>query len=1070
MAFLLHLALLLLLSVTRAQNTTTAYNTTTQDVAGCTCGFYDQEADMVFTESSIVYFNETDGIPDDLVLESFAHKYDRGWNAIYRQGAAVENVQITNHSTTHDLPGLSLYCDPSDNDGLVVGASMRTARQDIFFGSFRTSIKAPRQWVHGSALSMLLEHNKTERWNIDVMNTDNSSWAWVTMLAKGQFSDLWLGRNFTDLIAAGMYPWNYTEYRVDWTRDRIDYYIGGVLQQNFTKEMNGTLPSTPAPLKWQHWSLGNIYDTQGPPGQRSEANIGWTRIFFNSSLTTDEQRQAFDQRCTPAAACRMDDNSLRNSSAYPPEALNPWQQEQEKYTVPWVPLIIDIIFLSLIAVITTKTLWRRSSWPDLVQMLGFSKKGRVASSGSTSVLTPDSGSEMKGLSVRAQDIDPSEIDTTVRSGDGDSSNMPRDASCTSFSPPPTYSGFLTPLPQYQTPAVSRGPSRVSSMDDLAIEPVPRNESVGSFLYMAGSGPSGSRPTLQHPMRVAPGQSIGGTQPYRSTSNPFLPRMEEGPSTPAPEGIPPAPTTPGALSPVPSSAVDGILSIAQSEPGPSAQVTDAKEKQPEVKVNEVAAGHKGGIPPQQRVDYLAGFVGMSAILVTMNHFGLTFWAAVIIPSVRPHYSSEKWARKTIATYFLDPLWIGPFLMISTRFLVSNYLRTGKLDNMAQKIVARPFRLLTPVASIATLVYFFMDSGALNWLEYLASVTWSPWPFTTIVPNPGIFISEIIQLAYLIPNAAPMITYNYCTGVLWTIPVQLQGAWQTLLALLMIKECKTPWKRFALYAFCITNHWYGLSWGSYYYAGVLLADLDITFKYKKWLYAKPFVYYPFLWLLIAVTLGGFTIDLISQYTGVEYAMYEYGWHPDTESALTISQSGNSVYPDYFIPRLNAFLATVSMQTIVEISPIVQKVLSAKMLQWLFPHIFTIYLIHGFIFWSIGSWAMISIFSYGCPYWLCVLLTVIICYGTLFASLPLLTPPIELLGKNFTLRLWEHASEEPVPRQPTTYPFGTELLMRNVDPAALSSREGSPSCDGSVEEKGKAFGDEKAKGAAFERIVEV
>jgi len=186
------------------------------------------------------------------------------------------------------------------------------------------------------------------------------------------------------------------------------------------------------------------------------------------------------------------------------------------------------------------------------------------------------------------------------------------------------------------------------------------------------------------------------------------------------------------------------------------------EKPEPKVVDVNSKpkpeEKSGKPPVQRVDYLAGFIGLSAILVTLNHFGLTFFPAVIEPTAPPHYSSEIWARKTFATFVFDALWIGPFLMISTRFLVSNYLRTGKLDNMAQKIVARPFRLLTPVASIALLEYFLMDSGATYYLEYLASVTWSTWPYTLIVANPGVFISQIIELAFLIPNAAPMITYT------------------------------------------------------------------------------------------------------------------------------------------------------------------------------------------------------------------------------------------------------------------------------------------------------------------------
>jgi hypothetical protein len=553
----------------------------------------------------------------------------------------------------------------------------------------------------------------------------------------------------------------------------------------------------------------------------------------------------------------------------------------------------------------------------------------------------------------------------------------------------------------------------------------------------------------------------GSQAQRSSSSSSLTRLGASASA-GPDAIQPVTSGVAAAS---ASGLPVLVepdSAAEKQP----QVTVTEEKKPEVKTAPVAAGAaKSGPPKQQRVDYLAGFISISAVLVTMNHFGLTFWAGVIIPSVRPHYQSELWARKTIATYFLDPLWIGPFLMISTRFLTSNYLRTGKLDNMAQKIVARPFRLLVPVASIATLEYFMMDAGALKWLEYLASVTWSPWPFTTIVQNPGVFLSELIQLAYLIPNAAPMITTNYCTGVLWTIPVQLQGAWQTLLALIMVRECKTPWKRFAFYAFCVSQHWYGLSWGSYYYAGVFLADIDITFKYKEWLHPRPWVYYPFLWFLIAVTLAGFTIDTITQWTGVNYAEVEYGWHPDIASGLSIEQSGNSVYPDYFIPRLNALLTTVAMQMVVEISPALQKALSIKPLQWLFPHIFTIYLIHGFIFWSVGSWAMVSIFSYGAPYWLCVLLTVIICYGTLLGSLPLLTPPIEMLGKKLTLSIWEHASEEPVPRKPTTFPFGKELLMSRDPASPRTSDSGDSSVEGM---EGGSGGDYDEKGKSVARVT--
>lgn len=955
-------ALLLGLLVLAPAATAQKSDTETKDVGSCSCGYYDEDAKLLFTESSIVYFNESSGIPTDFVVEEFAHRYDRGWNAVYRHGAAIDNVEIVRDATARNLTSLQMACQPSDKDHLVVGSSMRTARQDIFFGSFRSSLRPARRLEKGSVMSMSLTHNQTESWEVDIMNTDNHTQAWTAMLMQGQFPDTWFGSNFTNLTNEGLKPWFYNEYRVDWTRDSLNYYIGGVLRVSFNTSVNSSIPATPAPLHFQHWSEGNKYGSQGPPDKTNLANIGWTRLFFNSSTMTDDDHSAFDARCTVQDACLMSDNSLRGASKFAPNSLDPWKQHHPPYKIKWAPLIIDIIFAATFIVLTSKTLYRRFTWHKFLVFLGVRER---------EVRKPKSFSEPESNEKKNKEKSPSldGSETAHSQENGAGGQLPRNASYNTLSLPP-YKGTQTPAPQYQTPAASRRPS-LSNMSQN-----PFNAAFGT-----NNGESSRRPSIH-----------------------------------VPEPTSPAPAT--------EAAVPEVNEQAVSTEAQATAVETAKDKAAEAANAPNAAAAASAKPP--RIDYLAGFISISCLLVTANHFGQTYFDAVISPSADAHYHSEEVARKTFATYFLDPLWIGPFLMISTRFLVSNYIRTGKLDNMAQKVVARPFRLLTPVASIAFLIYFLMDSGAINWLEYLPSVTWSTWPFTTVAPNPGVYISEILQLAFLIPNAAPMITNNYCTGSLWTIPIQLQGAWQTLIALIMIRECKTPWKRFSFYFFCIAMHWYALSWGSYYYAGVLLADIDITFKYKKWLQNTWYIFYPSLFFLVIIAIGGFSMDLASIYGGVQYASVEYGWHPDPATGRTISDAQGITYPDYFIPRLNALLATVAMQGVVEISPSVQKVLSAKIFQWLFPHIFSIYLIHGFVFWSAGSWAMVSLFSYGLPYWLCSLLTAIVSYGMLFACLPLLTPPIEALGKSFTLRLWAYASQELTPKKPTTYPFGEEFLL--------------------------------------------
>ncbi|RMZ86059.1 hypothetical protein DV737_g5, partial [Chaetothyriales sp. CBS 132003] len=882
-------------------------STTHKDVADCACGFYDTEADIVYTDAQIVYFNETDGFPEDeYVIQEYKHSRDFGWNSIYRQGATKQNAVVGNDTTARNLTALRLFLDPSTPEHLVMGANVRTQRQDIFYGSFRASMRPPRKWRHGSAISMVLNHNLTESWSLDVMNTDNNTNAWISFLAKNVFPNIWLGLNFSALAnETDISPWYYTEYRVDWSKEQLDYYVGDELRHSYTKRQNGTLPSTPSAIQYKHWSVGNRYTMQGPPLNQSEANVKWTRHFFNSSLTTKEEKKAFDARCTPTDACLMSDNSLRGSTPYSEDALKKWHQESHSYRHRWVPITIDVVMAAVFLVLVTKTLVRRF-------------RGAKSQDSGHGHGEPAKDSEKKMAEIGPNEAFESHTD------------LRRNSSWDSFGTvQPISSGILTPKSSaYNLAAAANARNYFDAPDNFVGElgtrttptdSKPRNGfGMGNGRVLPGIDTSLRRPSFE----IA---SHGSVNPSRANTEPSSPIQHGGHTGPE------------------SSTINLIF----PKPEPKAKVESDKTGTPENKA--------GKPPPVQRVDYLAGFIGLSAIMVTLNHFALTFIPAVIESNVPHHYKSEYWARMTIATYIFDALWIGPFLMISTRFLVSNYLRTENLANMAQKIVVRPFRLLTPVALIALLQYFLMDSGAIHYLEYLPSVTWSTWPFTALVENPGIFVSQIIELAFLIPNAAPHITFTYCTGVLWTIPVQLQGAWQTLIGLIMVKQCKTPWKRFAFYAFCICNHWYGLSWGSYYYAGVLLADLDLTYKYKPWLHKRPFVYYPVLWLLIAVAFGGFTIDLVTQWTHVNYATYEYGWHPDHQSGLSISQAGHSTYPDYFIPRLNALLATA-------------------------------------------------------------------------------------VGKSFTLRLWEHASTEPIERKPTSYPFGPDLVSGNNDLEAPSEKDAS------------------------------
>ena len=254
-----------------------------------------------------------------------------------------------------------------------------------------------------------------------------------------------------------------------------------------------------------------------------------------------------------------------------------------------------------------------------------------------------------------------------------------------------------------------------------------------------------------------------------------------------------------------------------------------------------------------------------------------------------------------------------------------------------------------------------------------------------------------------------------------------------------EIKTPWKRFGYYAFCIINHWYALSWGSYFWFGLMLADLDITFKYRKYIQSRAYVLYPmiiFASILVFCSLGN---DLLSVWTGYSFSTNERGIHPEPLTGLRISQTTAAGYPSYVEPKLNGLAGCVGAQFIVEISIWAQKFFSTKPFLLLFPHVFTIYLIHGLVWWSIGSLACVYFASIGLEYWVNILLVALISFSTLFAILPIVTPVMDMLGKEFTRNIWLSASEEPVKWKPTAWPLEKEQIQAQLQRPVAADRRG-------------------------------
>lgn len=142
----------------------------------CPCGYRDASTGLTYTESIIVYFNETD-VVDTSVFHVLDYSYNnqKGWNVIFRQGASPSNVGINGT----DLPAwqappngssksLEMWLDGIRFDHLSDGAELRSSRQDILYGTFRASMRSAQPWVGGSAMSMYLKYNDSNSLEMDM--------------------------------------------------------------------------------------------------------------------------------------------------------------------------------------------------------------------------------------------------------------------------------------------------------------------------------------------------------------------------------------------------------------------------------------------------------------------------------------------------------------------------------------------------------------------------------------------------------------------------------------------------------------------------------------------------------------------------------------------------------------------------------------------------------------------------------------------------------------------------------------------------------------------------------------
>lgn len=979
----------------------------------CTCGYYDSGTNSVFTDSIIVYFNETTSLPlPDFVTEAYTHDYEKGWTTQFREGANISNVGILNSSISpEESKSLELRVSPYQEDHLVVGSSLRTSRRDIQYGSFTALLRppGPLAGMGGSALSMAVQYNSSQKITLDLQNKNQPSDAFVSMLHGDDNPRDSHGVPFESIATRDfgngtITPWEYTEFRMDWTPEYVKFYIGGFLARTSLKSADTAMISTPSTFFLKHWSNGNAFSSQGPPTLSTTANVGWVRAFFNSSLMDSDDHVNLKNQCQSTDPCLSSDTTLRVSSTFSPAALSEWKQRPKHRPSHMFAIWLAVACITGSTLLLINAVWMRTR----ETITGHKKKDpsdqeemrrNFTAMSAKNDLRAAAVARSASLALAVQVRKPS-----YGAHDSVKSFNMTESPSHAFEEG-SFATKLRPKVHFQNP-VPFGHATIEEEHDDLIE-----RTLGDSVSIEESKSELRSHRKRHicaDVTVGPDSGTTRRRPTTFSSKAYtinngadhrrqqaIARREQSSRTLSLRKISGIAESPVSCSP------DGSSSFAASKT--STNVADS----------------------QQRIDHLAGLLAICCIIVTAINFSLTFGFGILNAGAFQHYKSEETIRKSLSQILLNPIWIGPFFLTSSRFLVAGYLRTGDLLVIAEKAVGRTFRLMNPIAAMALLEYFLIGIQATKWLQYLPSITWSIWPYVIPYKTFGNIINEILELVYLIPNATPVIISNYCTGVLWTVPVQIQGSWTALLAVIVAYEIKSPWKKLAFYAFCIINHWYAVSWGTYFLFGVMLTDLEMSHNWRKHLHARSVIYYPVLIFCILLGMAALGLDIIAQWGKVNYVSAEYGIHPNPSTGLAISQ-GSEVYLPYYFPRINGIAFAVGIQAAIELSPLIQKLLSIRLLQRIFPHIFTIYLVHGFIFWSLGSWICVALAVYGLPYWSNILIVALCCYFVIGLSSPLLTPIVESLGKILSKDVWRIAHEVPLPRKPTLYPFPSGYLF--------------------------------------------
>ncbi len=835
----------------------------------------------------------------------------------------------------------------------------------------------------------------------------------------------------------------YVEHRIDWLSDQvIEWRHSGTNDSsNFrkvVKNINSTnIPTMPAPVALRAWANGELSQSQGPPVfGPMVAHVMFTRFFYNSS--TPERQLAFENECQLAAAqstaiCSTEDFRLRDSTPFDFLQMERVKPIKVIFKAPLWGVILESTFAGLFVLLLIHGLFVRRLKAIAKAKAGVDKyiamddmtNSKSSQDGGTSIYEQDFDAasvyfadpfrpatpvaefhkSSDKLMRMSEDIavpelwdDDEDFDTdeeaeldNVEEGFGDieggvralepqeqrmSLSLPSFGASSKHLPP----GFATP-------------QAIITPDDRAeqLRRWTRSTGTSSGYFAPALSTTSLGPTDKDSEFYAQSNVSRWSQKLRK---PQILRWRKR----AADGE----DAVGALAqPVAADNFDrrpSVMFVQQS----LFEVFFRKFRNL-IFIQGAAMKTSTG---ESRIDYLDGMRGFACLFVSLGHFILIFYYGIADPTGPMHYRAmEIGVRAAVGGIIVNAgLVLGIFFVLPSRTMCMRYLLKGGLQSMADSTVRRLPRLIIPVLGAAIANYFMMDINAYYWVPRLSSRTWSIWSYWQNYKNVGTFINAVLTIWWAAPPVSPALVTGYATGVLWTIPVIVQGMWTCTLSALVAHEIKKPWKRFSFYALCTIFSWYANSWDMFFMEGLIVADLDANLHYRK-IAALGFPLIPrnigrafripegiqkrlriklsiLAWIFfLACCVQQWLYYLPLGTPGDNVDLLDYGIHPDWKTSNPRIRDGAVAFA-YSNPKTGSWFLIMAVFILVDLSWPVQQFFRLRIWSFLGKHSMAFFLLHGIIFWTWGAWLTLYMSVRGVPYWAIILTVFITAYILLCA----------------------------------------------------------------------------------------